>query len=56
MVEMTVQRGDKEDEDYVKITLSRATSREKLTLLFDRFRMISGVKEIRYYSDKGSRG
>ncbi len=50
--QMTIQRGDAADEDYIKLILSRATSRQKLTLFVDSLRNIKGVKEVSFLPDK----
>lgn len=55
LTQLIVQRGEQADEDYVKIMLGHSTSKEKVTLLADRFRAIAGIKEINYLSEKGSR-
>jgi putative Mg2+ transporter-C (MgtC) family protein len=55
LTQLIVQRGDQPNEDYVKIMLGHTTSKEKVTLLADRFRSLAGIKEINYLSDKASR-
>ncbi len=50
--QMTVKRGDGQDEDYILLTLSRATSRKKLTGFVDSMRGVKGIKEISFQADK----
>lgn len=51
LMQMTVQRGDNPDEDYVTLLLSHHTPREKLPLLLEKFRALKGIKEISYNTE-----
>lgn len=55
LMQMTVQRGDQPDEDFIQLTLSHTTPKEKLTVLMDKLRALGGIKEIRYQTDNGGR-
>lgn len=55
LVQMTIQRGDKPEEDYVKISLSRATPKGRLTALVESLRKIKGVQEISYQTGESFR-
>lgn len=52
LVQMTIQKGDLPDEDYIRLTLSRATPKGRLSALVDSLRAIKGVKEISYQTEK----
>ncbi|MBX6379393.1 MAG: MgtC/SapB family protein [Thermoflavifilum aggregans] len=50
--QMVIQRGDTSDEDYILLTMSRATSKKKLTGLAESLRAIKGIKEVSFQTDK----
>jgi len=52
MTQMVVQRGDGPEEDYVKLLLSYNTPKDRLPVLMERLRNISGIKEINYQSER----
>lgn len=57
LLQMTIEHGkdQPEEEDVVKILLSKGVPKEKLPVLFDRLRTIEGVQKINFQVDKGHR-
>lgn len=51
--QMVVQRGDEPDEDFVQVTLSSATPRERITPLLGALEQIQGIREISFLTDRG---
>lgn len=52
MTQMVVQRGEEPEEEYVKITVSYNTPKDRLPALMERLSAIAGIKEITYLSEK----
>lgn len=50
--QIIIQRGETDEEDYVKIMLSYSTPKDRLPALIDGLRDISGIKEISFQHDR----